>query len=124
MVYLSAHDDPPAVHKWTAERGPEWFRPAANETLDDWRDRAASIYRQQRRLERRELPRPRWREFARACDWFVDVQVLQRSPMQVARSAGCDRAAVERRVSRVATLLQIARSRRRRGRPRKKLIDV
>ena len=91
------------------------------ETLREWIARATQLY-QSRMNGRQRPPKPRWREFARRCDWFVQRQVLGWNPSQIRRfGESADRRAIERGSDSIVRLLGGTPRPRQRGTPKRKI---
>ena len=73
-----------------------YLQTPAVETIDQWLDRARSIYRERAAVEKSERPYLRSAYFRSHCEWFVDVQVIGKRPAEVAERAHTDRTGVER----------------------------
>jgi hypothetical protein len=91
------------------------------QTLKDYLRFAENLYRRRERFRSLtdSLPtrQPKRDHLGRHVGWFVQVQVLGKSPAAVAKADSVDRKAVEREAKKIASLLQVERRARRRGRP-------
>jgi hypothetical protein len=85
------------------------------ETMGQWLVRAKALYESRESAERRPRKRSvRWADFVCHCEWFVQVQVLEKRPSKISNT---DAKVVGRAIKRIADLLGIPLRRRPRGRP-------
>jgi hypothetical protein len=118
-LYLSASVDDAVSSEWTRRNARVENLPASGESLAQWLARARELFTERQRISPRRTKRPRWNEFARHCDWFVQRQILGLSAAKIANETHCDRAAVVRGVAKVVRILDIQpRPRALPGRPR------